>query len=98
MGDPVLSKMTLYGCPFPPRLSMKIYSESGLTLVVMLILGKSLGTETPLGIVIAIARTPYPPLLVRTTASECTAAYEEVGGAGSGFVVTTPAKLLASGR
>src|SRR5580765_5993651 len=53
-GEPELSKMTLYGCPPPPRLSRKMGSGSGLKPeVVMLMKGKSLGTETPLAMVVA---------------------------------------------
>src|SRR5215471_883151 len=52
-GEPLLSKITLYGRPPPPRLSMNMGSGSGLLRVVMLMSGKSLGTETPLGIVVA---------------------------------------------
>src|ERR1035437_8687876 len=60
IGEPLLSKITLYGLPPPPRLSMNIGSGSGLLLVVMLMRGKSLGTETPLGMIPA---TPFTPVV-----------------------------------
>src|SRR6266567_8714061 len=56
--------MTLYGCPPPPRLSKKIGSRSALVVeVVMLIKGKSLGTETPLAMVVA-SGCRCPPLRI----------------------------------
>src|ERR1017187_7178289 len=60
IGEPLLSKITLYGLPPPPRLSMNIGSGSGLLLVVMLMRGKSLGTDTPLGMIPA---TPFTPVV-----------------------------------
>src|SRR6266404_1240673 len=65
MGDPELSKMTLYGLPPPPRLSIKIGSGSALAVaVVILMAGKSLGTETPLGFVTA-SGLRWPPVLIK---------------------------------
>src|SRR3974390_649052 len=82
MGEPLLSKITLYGLPPPPRLSMKMGSGSGLLLVVMLIQGKSLGTETPLGMMPA---TPTEAV-VASLASGCGATVRESWEGGVGTV------------
>src|ERR1035437_852460 len=60
IGDPLLSKITLKASPPPPRLSMKMGSGSGWLVGVRLMRGKSLGTETPLGLIFT---TPFTPVV-----------------------------------
>src|SRR5438477_11356396 len=78
--EPELSKITLYGYPPPPRLSRKIGSRSAFAAeAVILMKGKSLGTETPLAMVVARDRRCEPLLIsgLRATGDE---SEEDVAG------------------